>query len=168
MVRRPLTREEANRLRHAAQSLIEKLIVSLALDCGLRVSEIAGLTDRDCDYYARPPRLRIECKGRQRVVPLPEAAARGLEAWLMIHDRMPSVRTVQRIIGRLARKARIGRPVSPHVLRHTFAVHQLERGLSLPALQALLGHSDLATTAVYLRLSNEEAIREWTQKQEAQ
>ena len=49
--------------------------------------------------------------------------------------------------------------VSPHVLRHTYATGQLDRGLTVRELQELLGHSDMATTAVYLHV-NPEALRE--------
>jgi site-specific recombinase XerD len=54
-------------------------------------------------------------------------------------------RTIQRILKRIANKARITRPVSPHVLRHTFAVAAVQKGISLPALQRLLGHDRLTS-----------------------
>ena len=52
----------------------------------------------------------------------------------------------------------------PHVLRHTFAVTAVQKGISLPSLQRLLGHDRLTTTEIYLNLSPEEAIREFQQK----
>ena len=51
--------------------------------------------------------------------------------------------------------------VSPHVLRHTFAVNCIKKGISTRALQSLLGHDRLATTEIYLNLSPEDAIREF-------
>jgi integrase/recombinase XerD len=60
--------------------------------------------------------------------------------------------------------ARIRRPVTPHVLRHTFSVTAIQKGISLPALQRLLGHDHLATTEIYLNLSPEEVVREFREK----
>jgi integrase/recombinase XerD len=61
-------------------------------------------------------------------------------------------------------QSHIRRPVTPHVLLHTFAVTAVQKGISLPALQRLLGHDRLTTTEVYLNLSPEEAIREFREK----
>ena len=54
--------------------------------------------------------------------------------------------------------------LTPHVLRHTFAVTAVQKGISLPALQRLLGHDRLTTTEVYLNLSPEEVVREFREK----
>jgi integrase/recombinase XerD len=61
-------------------------------------------------------------------------------------------------------QAHIRRPAAPHVLRPTFAVTAVQRGISLPALQQLLGHDRLTTTEIYLNLSPEEVIREFREK----
>ncbi len=71
---------------------------------------------------------------------------------------------VQRIVKLVANRAHISRPVSPHVLRHTFAVTAVQRNISLPSLQRLLGHDHLGTTQIYLNLSPEEVIREFNEK----
>ena len=75
-----------------------------------------------------------------------------------------SPRTVQRLIKTLANRAQISKPVSPHVLRHTFSVTAVQKGISLPALQRLLGHDRLTTTEIYLNLSPEHVIDEFTAK----
>jgi integrase/recombinase XerD len=54
--------------------------------------------------------------------------------------------------------------VTPHVLRHTFAVTTVQKGISLPALQHLLGHDRLTTTEIYFNLSPEEVVREFWDK----
>ena len=56
------------------------------------------------------------------------------------------------------------RAVSPHVLRHTFAVTAIQKGISLPTLQRLLGHDTLQTTEIYLNLSPEHVVEEFQQK----
>jgi len=60
--------------------------------------------------------------------------------------------------------AHIRQPATPHVLCHTFAVTAIQKGISLPALQRLLGHDRLTTTKIYLNLSPEEVIREFREK----
>ena len=73
-------------------------------------------------------------------------------------------RTIQRILKRIANKARINRPVTPHGLRYTFAVAAVQKGISLPARQRLFGHDRLPTAEISLTLSPEEVIREFRKK----
>ena len=61
-------------------------------------------------------------------------------------------------------QSHIRRPVTPHVLRHTFSVTAIQKGISLPALQRLLGHDRLTTTEIYLNLSPEDVMREFREK----
>jgi integrase/recombinase XerD len=84
---------------------------------------------------------------------------------LAIHDRLGlGVRTIQRLVKRVATRTHIRRPVTPHVLRHTFAVTAIQKGISTRALQDVLGHDRLATTEIYLNLSPEDVIREFQSK----
>lgn len=159
MKREPLTRADADALYHHAQDARERLAIALLLDTGVRVSEAAGLTDPDCDWQMR--RLTVTGKRAQRrTLPMSPRLVELLSAWLAVHDRLPAARTLQAIVRRVATRAGIRRPVSPHVLRHTFAVFALQAGVTLPALQRLLGHAHLVTTAVYLNVAPEDAIRE--------
>lgn len=68
---------------------------------------------------------------------------------------------IQRIAKRVANRAHISREFTPHVLRHTLSVTAIKKGISLPALQRLLGHDRVATTELYLNRSPEEVIREF-------
>jgi integrase/recombinase XerD len=65
---------------------------------------------------------------------------------------------------RVLNRARIARPVTSPVLRHIFAVTAIQKGISLPALQRLLGHDRLTTTEIYLNISPKEVVREFREK----
>ncbi len=73
-------------------------------------------------------------------------------------------RTVARTVKEVADKAGISKPVSPHILRRTFSVNCIKKGISTRALQYFLGHDRLTTTEIYLNLSPEDAIREFLDK----
>ena len=75
-----------------------------------------------------------------------------------------TVRTIHRMVKRIAQRANITRPTSPHVLRHTFSIDSIRRGISLSALQKTLGHDHLTTTEVYLNMSPEDVLREYETK----
>jgi integrase/recombinase XerD len=82
-----------------------------------------------------------------------------------LHDTLKiGVRTIQRMVKQVANRAHIRRPVTPHVLRHTFSVACIQKGISTRALQEILGHDRLSTTEIYLNLSPEEVIREFRTK----
>jgi len=75
-----------------------------------------------------------------------------------------TARTIERLVKRVANRAAISRPCCPHVLRHTFACTAVQKGISLPTLQRLLGHDHLSTTQIYLNLSPEDVVREFHAK----
>jgi integrase/recombinase XerD len=100
-----------------------------------------------------------------RVVPLSKRVVALLEPHFALHDEIPfTERTVQRIVKRVANKAGITAEVTPHVLRHTCAVNMIQKGISLPAVQRILGHDRLETTAIYLNLQPEHVLEEYRRK----
>jgi integrase/recombinase XerD len=102
---------------------------------------------------------------KRRIIPLSPRVQPILEAHFAINKTFGwSVRTIQRVLKVVANRARIRRTVTPHVLRHTFAVTAIQKGISLPALQRLLGHDRLTTTEIYLNLSPEDVLREFREK----
>jgi integrase/recombinase XerD len=104
-------------------------------------------------------------KSKRRVIPLSARVQPLIEGHFALHDEFGiGVRTIQRVVRAIANRASISRPVSPHVLRHTFSVTAVQKGISLPALQRLLGHDHLATTEIYLNLSPEHVIKEFMEK----
>lgn len=168
--REPLTQEEVNRLLAACERDEERLVVGGLLETGLRVAEFSDLTLDDFDRYNF--RITVYGKGgpygkrsKRRIVPLSSVAFSLLEERFSGQKKIGMTpRTAQRIVERVAKRAGIERPVSPHVLRHTFSVTAIRNGISIPVLQRLLGHSNLATTQIYLNLSPEDVINEFRAK----
>ncbi len=168
--RQPLNNDEVNRLTNACDSFREKFVVWILLDTGLRLSEFADLKIDNIQWQER--RLVIYGKGgprgektKRRIIPMTERVRRLIEYhFVENNDTGMTKRTVGRIVKRVAGKAAISKPVSPDVLRHTFAVNCVKKGISTRALQTLLGHDSLITTELYLNLSPEDAIREFLNK----
>ena len=168
--REPLTQDEATRLAKAYQTHQERLIVWTLLDTGLRVSELANLKRENIEWQSHRP--MVYGKGgpygsqtKRRIIPLSARVQPLLEGHFALHDMLGMApRTIQMLVKRVANRAHIRRPVTPHVLRHTFSVTAIQKGISLPALQRLLGHDRLTTTEIYLNLSPEEVFREFREK----
>ena len=168
--REPLSIEEADRLFAAADTLQEKLCVYGLLETGLRVSELVTLQLSDVDLEVG----YVRCRGKgskERVVPLGAEAqtwtrrylasarpvlARGQSSSALFLNRFGRPLTRQgfwKLLRAYARAAGIGRRVTPHTLRHSFATHLLERGADLRAVQMMLGHADISTTQIYTHVS---------------
>ena len=166
--REPLTQDEATDLANACKTGEEKLVVWTLLDTGLRLHEFAGINKDWIDWQGH--KIRVLGKGsghgkKPREVPMTPRVKPILEGHIGAHDRIAlGERTIQNMVKRIANRAKISRPCSPHVLRHTFAVTCLQKGVSLPSLQKLLGHSSLMTTAIYLNISNFSALKEFQEK----
>ena len=168
--REPLTTEETDKLANAVENFREKLVIFTLLDTGLRVSEFTELKRENIQWQER--RLTIYGKGgmygkksKRRIVPMTPRVRAVLESQFAHEDEIGMVRrTVQRIIKRVAERAGITKPISPHVLRHTFSVNCIKKGISTRSLQNLLGHDRLSTTEIYMNLSPEDTIREFENK----
>jgi integrase/recombinase XerD len=168
--REPLNRDETARLEKACQTPRERLVVWTLLDTGLRVGELARLSRQVIDWQGH--RLTIFGKGgpygkktKRRVVPMTPRITPLLEAHFAVNETLGiPVRTIQHIVRQVAKRAVITRPVSPHVLRHTYSVNVIQKNISLPALQRLLGHDHLGTTEIYLNMSPEHVLEEFHAK----
>ena len=144
-------------------------IFELLYSSGLRVSELAGLDREDWDPDSGT--IRISGKGnRERIVPVGVRASERLKEYLRATSRWPhekcgepmflsnrnrrlSVRSVQMRLQQRIRICGLGKNISPHVLRHTFATHLLDSGADLRAIQEMLGHQSLETTQRYTHVT---------------
>jgi integrase/recombinase XerD len=152
------------------RGLRDRALLELLYACGLRVSEAIGLRGSQLNLPAGFVTV-LGKGGKERVVPLGRAARTALEAYLdgqrprLLGGRAspfvflgpggrPLTRqAVWKIVRRRALAAGLGRRVSPHTLRHTFATHLLAGGADLRVVQALLGHADIGTTQVYTHVA---------------
>jgi site-specific recombinase XerC len=141
-------------------------IVSLMVRAGLRVSEVVSLNLDDLTISERKGQVVVrQGKGlKERSVPLSRLARVALEEWLEVRpsfaDQMLffsqsgssiSSRDVQRLVRDARNKVGIASPVTPHILRHTFATRALRQAkMDLATISRILGHENLTTTARYL------------------
>ena len=152
--------------------LRDRAMLELLYATGLRVSELVNLTLAEVN--TRQGVLRTTGKGgKTRLVPLGEEALDWLARYLrearpeLLKGQVSEAVFVTRrggpltrqafwhLIKRHARQAGIGKHLSPHTLRHSFATHLLNHGADLRVVQMLLGHSDLSTTQIYTHVANE-------------
>ena len=169
-VREPLRAEEADTLSHACATTAEKLIIWTLIDTGLRVSELCSLTAQHLLWQQKA--FRIQGKGgpygkrsKQRVVPMSRRIQPLMEHYFAMHETwFVGPRQVQKIVKRVANRAKITQDVTPHVLRHTFATLALQKHISLAAIQKILGYDRLTTTAIYLNLTDTHVVEEYEQK----
>ena len=148
------------------RGLRDKALIEVLYASGMRVSELVGV---------KPGELRLDegyltCLGKgdkERIVPLGDQAVDWLRRyirdgrsrltkqrstpWLFVNGRGGALSRVGvwKLLKTYGLKAGITREISPHVLRHSFATHLLERGADLRAIQVMLGHADLSTTQIY-------------------
>jgi len=152
------------------RGLRDRALLELLYACGLRVSEAVGLRGTQLDLGAGFVTV-LGKGGKERVVPLGRHARAALEAY--ITDERPRVlrgraspfvflgptgrpltrQAVWKLVRRRALAAGLGRRVSPHTLRHTFATHLLGGGADLRIVQTLLGHADIGTTQIYTHVA---------------
>ena len=126
------------------------LVISLLYSSGARLLEGLRLRVKDVDFERHEISIRCGKGARDRVTMLPERLIEPLRTHLARVDEQ----IVQRAVSSAARAAGIGKPVSPHVLRHSFATHLLVAGYDIRTVQELLGHKDVSTTMVYTHVLN--------------
>ena len=149
----------------------DRLMLELLYGCGIRNSELTGINLDDIRLSAEAILIRGKGK-KERHVPFGDSARTALAAYLLerqrildeIHKRSNALlinrrggRLTMRSVGRIVKKIAVAKGLSPdvhpHTLRHAFGAHMLEEGADLRAIQELLGHERLATTQRYTQLS---------------
>jgi len=151
----------------------DRAILEVLYSCGIRVSELVGLSDGDADFFLGI--LKVYGKGgKERIVPIGAKALKALQEYLPQRDRVLArrnlkgsqspffinprggrltTRSVARILQKHILKCGLLRKISPHALRHSFATHLLDAGADLRSIQEMLGHVSLSTTQRYTHIS---------------
>ncbi len=159
--REPLEDDEVELLKKNCKNFEEELCVNLLLETGMRVSELSNLNEENISWQRGCITL-IGKGGRRRVIPISSLARFYLTQLFSKEIRFPlAIRTIHKYVKLVAERARIKKKVSPHVLRHTFAVTYLHRGGNIRALQEILGHSTITTTDIYLNYSGIRVIEDF-------
>ena len=152
-----------------------KAMLELLYGTGLRVSELVNLVLTDIDFSNCL--IRVMGKGsKERVVPLGEYSIYYLKLYLGVRDSMLKKKTCDKLflnnhgngmtrqgffknLKTILQDKGLNNEISPHTLRHSFATHLINRGADLRSIQELLGHSDISTTKIYTRVSDDK-VRE--------
>jgi len=172
-----LSLEEVDRLLRQPDTksivgLRDRAMIELLYSCGLRVSELCGL--KVSDLEAESGCLRCIGKGnKERLVPVgrqaleivreylrtsrPELLQGNASTNLFLNQRGRKIDRVSfwKTLAAYGRKAGLRKPLKPHMLRHSFATHLLDRGADLRSVQMMLGHSDISTTQIYTHVVEE-------------
>ncbi|MEK6869124.1 MAG: site-specific tyrosine recombinase/integron integrase [Nanoarchaeota archaeon] len=162
-----LSKEEIRRMLDATENTKHRLLIVFLYSSGLRVSEAVGMKIDDLDLNERMGIVRAGKGKKDRNIILSESLVKDLRAYLSIRneqnpyvfavkERHIAVRQAQRIVNEAAKRAGIKKRVFCHALRSSFATHLLEAGTDIRVIQELLGHSNLATTQRYTKVSREQ------------
>lgn len=163
-----LSIEELEMIRESCQTNRERALIEVLYATGCRLSEVYDLDRNDIDWQSGSARV-IGKGDKEREVYFSFKAMYHLKKYLKARDdvvpalfitqrkpyRRLSKRGIQREVHIIAERAGIQKSVHPHVLRHTFATLTLNNGADITAVQALLGHSNPATTQIYAQISDE-------------
>jgi len=144
----------------------DRAIMETLYSTGIRVSELVGLDVQDVDFISNIVKVRGKGK-KERLVPIGEKAVDTLKDYLAHRKSNQRAlflnknrtrltdRSVRNIINKHILSTSLRMNVSPHVLRHSFATHLLNRGADLRSVQELLGHVNLSTTQIYTHVTTE-------------
>ena len=163
-----LTAEEIGLLLAATESARTRAMIMAGYGSGLRISEVTHLRPGDIDSSRGVLWVRSGKGAKDRLAPLPQCLldqfrdywrlCRPKGPWLFpssVPDKAISRKTANKYFRRAVGLSGITRPIRFHNLRHSFATHLMEEGTSLLEIQALLGHTSIRTSMVYLRVRSE-------------
>ena len=165
-----LTKEETVKLIDSIENERHRLMIKLMYSAGLRVSELVNLKIIDLDLEKNYGWVRHGKGNKDRILIIAESIKEELlnyvkdnklesENYLFeSHNGHISARTIQVIIKKASKKAKIIKDVHAHTLRHSFSTHLIEDGYDIISLQSLLGHNSAQTTMQYVHMATHRLI----------
>ncbi len=155
---------EVKRLLKQCTNLKHTCILKILYGCGLRVSEVIALKIADIDSSAMRVMVRAAKGKKDRVLPLPQTLLQNLRQYYLAYRPKDylfegqyggkyTAKSIQNFIKKYARGANLQKSVTPHMLRHSYATHQLENGINIRYVQELLGHNSIKTTELYTHVT---------------
>lgn len=160
--------EYARMLAAAGGNARDFAVLQLFLQTGIRVSECANLTLAHLDLHTKTLTVSQGKGKKDRRIELEKKSSQALKNYLKVRPQVPddhlflnyeghglSVRGIQDIVEKYARRAGIDKHISAHSLRHTFATHKARQGVSAFQLKEWLGHSSLQTTQLYVHMGED-------------
>ena len=160
-----LNKEEVTKIFESTINLKHRLVLMFLYYSGIRADELVNLRWEDIDFQRGTIHLKTAKGDKERVVFFHEKLKSFVEYFNLRRDGLVFIsnlskrydkRTVQLIVRNAAKKAGVGKRVTPHTLRHSFATHLLEGGADIRHIQKLLGHSNLQTTQIYTHVANKD------------
>ena len=158
----------------------DRAIFEVLYSCGIRVGELVGLNRGDVDLIGDI--LKVRGKGKkERIVPMGSHATKALMNYLESSLRFQgrnaqrdpkavflnkdgtrlTARSVRRTVDKHLKRIALGKNISPHTMRHTFATHLLDAGADLRSIQELLGHARLSSTEIYTHVTTDKMKQEY-------
>ena len=155
----------------------DKLVIELLYASGIRLSELINLKRDDVNFYDGTLKV-LGKRNKERLVPINEFLIKLIEsylqeykseeeskAYLLLTDKKKQMYPmfVHRLVEKYLSQITTSKKRSPHILRHTFATHMLDKGAELNAIKELLGHNSLAATQIYTHNSMEKLKKTFDQ-----
>ena len=162
-----LSKDESKRMINSTHNLQHKLIMMFMYYAGLRLDEVVHIKWQDIDLERKVIHVKKAKGDRHRIVFLHTQLEDAMKLFgiknsgLVFQSKNGAYckRTVQVMVKKCSKRAKIKKNVTPHTLRHSFATHLLESGADIRYIQQLLGHKDLKTTQIYTHIANRDINR---------
>ena len=156
-----------------------KAMLELMYGCGLRVSELISIELNDIDMVNCL--IRVYGKGsKEREIPLGEYAIHYLQEYISRRELLLKKKPCTKLflnnhgqgmtrqgffknLKEILREKGLNPEVSPHTLRHSFATHLINQGADLRSIQEMLGHSDISTTKIYTKVTDEKVLNDYNE-----
>jgi len=166
-----LTKEETKKLIDAIKNQKHQLMICLMYSSGIRVSELINLKIRDLELEKNYGYVRNGKGGKNRLIVLSKNLIPAIKKLIQKENlkennflfqsnrgKKYNIRSIQQIIKKANKIAKINKKISPHILRHSFATHLVENGYDISNIQAMLGHKSPETTMIYTHIASPKLI----------